>query len=223
MFRRQEGFTLLEIIVSLILLGILAAIAGMGLVAALKSYEFSRTNVHIAQKAQLAMTRITRELMELTDVIEATDDQTTSGINRFIIYERLMEGNNQSVVRLGLHYLPGDGLIRLYTNLDGATTLLDENTIDQGDALMDDVRDITFELLTGQNPWNPDTDNIDLLSTIRLTMVVERPDDPVHAQTFSTVVHMRNTDNFGGAAPTNNPPSRNDYSCFICAIQREHL
>lgn len=219
--KRQEGFTLLEIILSLILLGIVASIGGMGIVAAIESHEFSRANVHISQKAQVAMVRITRELMELTDVIDATDDSGTPGINRFIIYERLMAGNNQSAVRFGLHYYPGDSHIRLYTDLDGGVTQLDESTIGQGDKLIDQVNDLNIELLKGEDAWSPGTDDIDLLSTIRVTMVLKRPDDPYKDQTFSTVVHMRNTNNFGGAAPSNNPPSKNDYSCFISVIQQE--
>ncbi|HQP25955.1 MAG TPA: type II secretion system protein, partial [Smithellaceae bacterium] len=64
----QRGFTLLEVIVTLILVGILAAIGGMGIVQAVKGYMMVRQNSVTTQKAQLAMSRITRELVEMINV-----------------------------------------------------------------------------------------------------------------------------------------------------------
>ena len=63
-----NGFTLLELVVSLLLLGLLTAIFGLGLVGAMQSHEFSRGNAQLTQKAHLAMKRISRELSELTEI-----------------------------------------------------------------------------------------------------------------------------------------------------------
>ena len=221
--RRETGFTLLEVIVSIALLGLLTAIFGMGLVAAVKSHEFSRTNVDVTQKSQLAMTRIQRELMELIRVAAVTDDQTTPGINRFIIYERMVFGNNQSTVRFGLHHNPGDHCLYLYSDLNSAVTQLDGSTVGQGDVLIDRVENITFECFKstasgtgfGADTWDEDADDQSRLSTIRVTLDLERRDDPETNQRFRTVVHMRNNNNAGGIPPDTVPLTQNDYSCFI--------
>ena len=66
---KEYGFTLLGIIVSLIIVGIMATLAGMALTTGLRGFLFSRENAHMSQKAQLAMIRLNRELMEMLDVI----------------------------------------------------------------------------------------------------------------------------------------------------------
>ncbi len=63
----QKGFTLIELIVVLVLVGLLASLAGMGLVTGVQGYLLSSENAEITQKAQLAMTRLTREVMECTN------------------------------------------------------------------------------------------------------------------------------------------------------------
>jgi prepilin-type N-terminal cleavage/methylation domain-containing protein len=68
----QKAFTLIEVIVSLVLLGILAAIAGMGIVKITEGYVFTKQNAETAQKAQIAMARISKELGAATAVTAAT-------------------------------------------------------------------------------------------------------------------------------------------------------
>lgn len=60
----QKGFTLIEMIVVLVLVGLLAAGAGLGLVTAVQSYFFAKNNADISEKAQLAIIRLNRELLE---------------------------------------------------------------------------------------------------------------------------------------------------------------
>jgi prepilin-type N-terminal cleavage/methylation domain-containing protein len=213
--RRKAGFTLLEIVISIVLLGLLTALFGMGLVAAVQSHQFSRTNVELTQKSQLALTRIQRELMELIRVAEVTDNQTTPGINRFIIYERMVPGNNQATVRFGLHHHPADQSLYLYTDLNSAVTHLDSSTTGQGDVLIDRVHNITFECFKGADPWDEKVDAQSLLSTIQVTLELVRRDDPETNQRFRTVVHMRNNNNAGGIPPETEPLTRDQYSCFI--------
>jgi len=66
---RQEGFTLIEMIVVMILVGILAAGAGLGIITMVQGYLFSKDNAEISEKAQLALSRINRELLECYDCI----------------------------------------------------------------------------------------------------------------------------------------------------------
>jgi prepilin-type N-terminal cleavage/methylation domain-containing protein len=67
----EKAFTLIEVIVSLVLLGILAVIAGMGLVQITQGYVFAQKNAETVQKAQVAVARIVKEL-------GAAEKQTTS-------------------------------------------------------------------------------------------------------------------------------------------------
>jgi prepilin-type N-terminal cleavage/methylation domain-containing protein len=58
----EKAFTLIEVIVSLVLAGIIAAVAGLGLVNISQGYVFAKQNSETLQKAQIAMTRIVKEL-----------------------------------------------------------------------------------------------------------------------------------------------------------------
>lgn len=214
----HAGITLLEVVIALFLMGILSAIFGMGLVGAVQSYEFSRTNTHIAQKAQLAMTRMSRELMELSRIIAVSTGEN----DPFIIYERLEQGNTTALARFGIHHHRGaDGnTIRLYTHLDTNVAALDGSTIDQGDVLIDGVDTFSLEFYLGEDRWLLPTTvpDIQLLSIIDITMTLARTDKPGTSQDFQTRIHLRNTQNFGGANPTLTPVSSGDYSCFISTL-----
>ncbi|WP_028571474.1 PilW family protein [Desulfonatronum lacustre] len=64
---QPSGFTLIEIIVTILLLGIVATFGGFLLVNAVRSYTFAQDNAHLSQKAQVAMTRVMRELSRIQD------------------------------------------------------------------------------------------------------------------------------------------------------------
>lgn len=74
---KEAGFTLIEVIVTLIIAGILASIAGMGIVQGIKGYVFALENSAITQKAELAMARMSLELRDVSDVTEVTDTPIT--------------------------------------------------------------------------------------------------------------------------------------------------
>ncbi|PKN77504.1 MAG: hypothetical protein CVU52_00040 [Deltaproteobacteria bacterium HGW-Deltaproteobacteria-10] len=69
----EYGFTLIEMIVVLVILGILAVFLTNAIVYGVQSYIFARDANHLSQKAQLAMARINRELTDITTVTTATD------------------------------------------------------------------------------------------------------------------------------------------------------
>ena len=188
---RNGGFTFIEMISALALMAVLSAILGMGLVAAMQSYDFSRTNVQVAQKGQMAMARVARELAQLTAVHDAADP--------YIIYERVQEDATGAprATRFGLHFNPDDATLRLHTNLDPGTTSIAGS---QGDILVNQAAGFSLEYFQGANPWTPLYD-LRFLSTIQITLRLTRPDAPGRTQNFRTLVHMRNTGNEGGAAP----------------------
>ncbi len=73
----SSGFTLIEIIVSLVLVGIISAIAGMGLIQMAKGFVFARDCAATAQKAQIAMSRLEKEFSSITDVSSGESDTIT--------------------------------------------------------------------------------------------------------------------------------------------------
>jgi prepilin-type N-terminal cleavage/methylation domain-containing protein len=56
-----NGFTLLEIIISLVIMTIISVIAGMGLFTIAKGYLYAKANATIAQQGQIATTRLKKE------------------------------------------------------------------------------------------------------------------------------------------------------------------
>ncbi len=62
--KSKAGFTLIEIMVSLVLVGLIASIAGTSVIMGMRGYLFAENDV-ITQKAQLALNRLNREFIEL--------------------------------------------------------------------------------------------------------------------------------------------------------------
>lgn len=80
----EKGFTLIEVIVTLMLVGITAVLAGMWIVSVANGYVFAKLNARTAQNGQLAMTRLVKEFAAITSVDEGT---TNTNINK-ITYTR---------------------------------------------------------------------------------------------------------------------------------------
>jgi len=188
---KESGFTLIEIIVSLVIAGIMVAVAGMGLTTGVKGYVFAKENAHMAQKAQLALARLNREFMELLDITTPTSSS--------IIYE--LTTGDRAIAKVGDTIKIRDG-----------STLPDAAN---GDILLDNVNSFTLTYYKASSIWVPGTDSIQYLSAINIDLVLDRADSGIGMLTFSTLVHPRNTNNYGGASPTANPPTKSDYGCFV--------
>jgi len=74
---KQQGFSLIEMIVVLILVGVLAAMAGMGIVAVVEGYVFSRLNAATVQKGQIAIAKIVKEFNNISSVTAASSSSIT--------------------------------------------------------------------------------------------------------------------------------------------------
>lgn len=68
MLAGQKGFSLLEMIVVLLLLGVIGLFAGFGLVSGTQSYLSSRETHSATQAALLALARIRQECVAISDV-----------------------------------------------------------------------------------------------------------------------------------------------------------
>ncbi len=71
----RRGFTVIEMIVVLVILGVVAIILGNVIAYIMQSYNFARNSSHLSQKAQLAMARIKIELTDAVMISAATPDQ----------------------------------------------------------------------------------------------------------------------------------------------------
>ncbi|MDZ7762151.1 MAG: type II secretion system protein [Desulfovermiculus sp.] len=64
---KEKGFTLIEMVATLVLVGIMAVGIAYLLVPGIQGYLFAQENAQLTQKVELAMTRLTRELRECYD------------------------------------------------------------------------------------------------------------------------------------------------------------
>jgi len=169
----NKGFTLVEIIVSLVIVGIMAAVAGMGIVSMVQGYEFARENVVISQKAQLVMARLRCELMNLSDI----DSGSSTG--SCIIYK--VETDSQYYRAIGLR-----GKDLELKTLPAA----DCNCNSSGDILSDKVG--SFDVGYNGNA-TPPSDLSDLRS-IHVSFTLDRSDGNT-GDDFKITINPRNNGN----------------------------
>ena len=74
MRKREDGFTLIEIVVTLVLVGILSAFVGLFMTTFMKGYFMVKNNSDTAMKTQMALDRISLELRDATAVSVLTDN-----------------------------------------------------------------------------------------------------------------------------------------------------
>ncbi|SDB34236.1 prepilin-type N-terminal cleavage/methylation domain-containing protein [Desulfonatronum thiosulfatophilum] len=82
---KEQGFTLIEVIVVLVLFGIMVALAGLGLTTGVRGYLMAAENAEMTQKAQLAMNRLSREVRQCTTCDSGTV-LLTSGSYEYSIF-----------------------------------------------------------------------------------------------------------------------------------------
>jgi prepilin-type N-terminal cleavage/methylation domain-containing protein len=73
----NRGFTLIEVIVSLVLVGIIGAIVGMLLVQISKGFVFSKKTAATAQKGQITISRLVKEFSSITSISSGTATSIT--------------------------------------------------------------------------------------------------------------------------------------------------
>ena len=71
----KQGFTLIEIIVVLVIMGIMAVGLNSAITYGVQHFVFARNADQLSQKAQLAMARLSRELIDIKAVDSASADQ----------------------------------------------------------------------------------------------------------------------------------------------------
>ena len=205
--KKQSGFTLIEIMVTLVIVGILATVAGTALVAGINGYLSAKENDAMAQKSQLAMARLSRELTEFTTIPSPIGSYATANS---ITIERLSGTGSSAVTRTIAIGLDGQS-VKIKEDSEGTTP--DFTT---GDVLIEGVNSLTFDYYRGANTWAPGTDDLRLLSGIQIDLRVNRPDAGTTVR-FVTTVHPRNNSNIGGQNPSAATyPDQSQYTqCFV--------
>ena len=147
-FSNKGGFTLIEIIMVLVLLGIMGVGAGLGLEQVIRGYIFSKDAADTMSKAQLAMLRISKEFR----VISSVNNKTAS-----------------SITFTAEH---GAGVTQQYTlSLPGGTSEVKLNDGTNDDTLVDGVNAFTLNYYdtydaVASSTWSASTKIIEVVLTL---------------------------------------------------------
>jgi len=138
MKKSSAGFTLIEVIASLVVMTIVGAVAAMGLVQGIKAYVTTRTSSETVQQAEYALNRLKLEFMNMDTVTAAGADTITfktdkiNGSTQGTLYTFTRTGNeidltvtppagaastNALITGLGTY---GTGLLTYRNNAGGA-------------------------------------------------------------------------------------------------------
>ncbi|KQC10678.1 MAG: hypothetical protein APR62_11745 [Smithella sp. SDB] len=202
--RLPKGFTLIEVIFSLLLVGVLALVGGMAIVQAVKGYTTVKDNSAISQKAQLAISRINREIIEMINI--PTDATETY---------------------IPIRNINGDRIIGLD---NGAVKIaLSPATLTNGDILVDNVSDFTLKYysradygtsatVVESTSW-PATNDMATLTAIDVNLTLTSPVSGVAMPVFISRIVPRNNKNETGASlpPSTIPtiPASWGTHCFV--------
>jgi len=169
---RQQGFTLIEVIAVLILMGIVALALATTLVTAVEGYLFTKDSADGAQKAQLALARISKELLRASAISTATSTTvaytTPAGIFQ-------VEKNNEIIT-----------LEKTDSPSYGPQTLIDNVETNYGSDSF-----LVFEKLDGST-WSP-ADDINTLHAVKITLKVTGTSGR-QIPIFKTLINPRQND-----------------------------
>jgi prepilin-type N-terminal cleavage/methylation domain-containing protein len=91
--KSERGFTLIEIIASLVILGILAIALSSAIMYGVGNLIYTREADQLSQKAQLAMARLNRELVDVQAISSASANQINYTSSDGYQYTILMANN----------------------------------------------------------------------------------------------------------------------------------
>lgn len=176
----ERGFTLIETIAVLLLMGIITAVLGMAIVQGVKGYVFGRQNVAVSQKAQLALARMERELRAITDIDASNSDDNCIRFKR--------ETASLYFRSIGLHA----NSLRMNTAADADAACPGGGA--PGHLLLDRVSGFSIDYEDEQGNFTTDgqpPDELKSLRAIHINLTVNRLDSN-RSENFSLIVNPRN-------------------------------
>ena len=180
----RKGFTLIEVIASLVLIGLIAGLGGLGLIQGLQAYFLSMENVTENQRVQLAMNRITVELQRM---------------------ETIVSGSAGTLTFTSISRPTGE---RCTIALSNGTVTLQVEPAATGLVLLENVTntDLFRYLRIDKTAWVPGND-VRNLDQIAVTMTVHREKDLQDSgdQTYVTIITPRNNGLPNGPSPNPKP------------------
>ncbi|MGB5218027.1 MAG: type II secretion system protein [Smithella sp.] len=202
--KSQKGFTLIEVITTLVIVGVMAALGGMGIVQAVKGYITVKQNSETTQKFQMALTRINREIREMISTSTATGTTISmTGVNNCF-------SSTNCVRTIGLN----NGAIKITS---GGTNLAN------GDILIDNVNSFNISYYKEGNTQWTSADDQTLLAGVKVDMSINLPGGGtlggIGGGLLPSNIAPRNNGNLGGVAPpaytpyTLPPPT--GWGCFV--------
>jgi prepilin-type N-terminal cleavage/methylation domain-containing protein len=117
MKKSSAGFTLIEVIASLVLMGIVGLVAAMGLVQGIKAYALTKTSSETVQQAEYALNRIKLEFMDMDTVTAAGADTITFTSDKTSRPNNPPQGTSYTFTRIG----PPTNAINLTVTPPGGT------------------------------------------------------------------------------------------------------
>jgi prepilin-type N-terminal cleavage/methylation domain-containing protein len=149
---KKQGFTLLEIIVVLVILSIVAVGFSDTIFYGVRNYFFSREANQLAQKAQLALARINKELVDAKSISDA--DMSSVQYKQAKGDEYRIELSENAV------------------NMRGINPQMDARPLIDGLAENNGGKNFLTYYKTGGGAWSPETDSINDLALIKVNIVL---------------------------------------------------
>jgi prepilin-type N-terminal cleavage/methylation domain-containing protein len=73
----KKGFTLIELVTAIVIIAIVSTMAGMGLIQIANGYALAKKSAVLAQQAQIALTRLSKEFAGIQSIISASGTSIT--------------------------------------------------------------------------------------------------------------------------------------------------
>jgi prepilin-type N-terminal cleavage/methylation domain-containing protein len=185
----KHGFTLVELIFSLVLLGIIGVFGTLFIVESLEGYILARSNVEKTQKAQSALVRLTMELENLTGLSSYSQGGSS------ITYTTRPKSTEPDIAR-SISLV--NGRVRI---IDGATSPA-QNT---GSTLVDGVGDfqLRYYEISESGVLTNWGGSLEDLYAIEIQLVLNAEGSYGAPVTFSTTVSPRRNGHWDGASQWN--------------------
>jgi prepilin-type N-terminal cleavage/methylation domain-containing protein len=195
--KKDAGFTLIEIIITLVLLGIMGALAGMLIARGAQGYIMSKATNELSQKAQLALDRMILEFEDIS-AMSAVQEADPSSICYTSTYYNMPTNSTNDVYRCIGRV---GSQIKIINELVNGTTLPTPAT---GSVLVDNVNAFQLDFysiddaFTANGTWTlPANHSISDLASIKIDLTLNRTDLAGGTYTCSTVCNVRRNGRIG--------------------------